>query len=169
VVVNNLAMGGASSSSYANNTTAQLNSTWNGGVDYPADLVIYTAGPNDATANTAPDVWSSNVAKYLKAVRDTGSATGATDVIIMMPHLGTHDTTNYQYQSYAERGRVLAEVYGAAFINMWAIGRNSWAYWSGLGYWGTSAGTGAAGTDAVHLSDAGFQHMADQVIPLLTA
>ncbi|MFD7776651.1 GDSL-type esterase/lipase family protein [Streptomyces sp. NPDC059753] len=169
VVVNNLAMGGASSASYANNTTAQLNSTWNGGVDYPADLVIYTAGPNDATANTTGDAWAANVAKFLKAVRDTGSATGTTDVIIMLPHLGTHDTTNYKYQDFALRARSLAEVYGAAFVNMWAIGRNSWEYWRTLGYWGTSAGTGAAGTDAVHLSDAGFAFMANQVLPILTA
>lgn len=169
VVVNNLAMGGASSASYANNTTAQLNSTWNGGVDYPADLVIYTAGPNDATQNTAGDVWAANVAKYLKAVRDTGSATGATDVVIMLPHLGTFDTTNYKYQDFAVRARTLAEVYGAAFVNMWAVGRNSWEYWRTLGYWGTSAGTGAAGTDSVHLSDAGFAFMANTVLPLLTA
>ncbi|MEU1200125.1 GDSL-type esterase/lipase family protein [Streptomyces sp. NPDC005813] len=169
VVVNNLALAGASSASYANNLQSALNSTWNGGVDYPADLVIFTAGPNDATANTTGDAWAANVAKFLKAVRDTSTATGTTDVMIMLPHLGVHDVTNFKYQDYALRGRALAEVYGAAFVNMWALGRNSWEYWRTLGYWGTSAGTGAAGTDAVHMSDAGFQFMANQILPLLTS
>lgn len=169
VLVHNLAMGGASSASYANNTTAALNSTWNGGVDFPVDCVIYTAGPNDARADTAGDVWAANVAKFLKAVKDTGSATGNTDVVILLPHLGVHDTTNFKYQDFAIRARILAEAYGAAFVNMWAIGRNSWEYWRTLGYWGTNAGTGAAGTDAVHPSDAGFAFMAGTVLPLLTS
>lgn len=167
VVVNNLAMGGASSSSYANNGATQLNSTWNGGVDYPADLVVFTAGPNDASANVTADAWATNVAKFFKAVRDANN--GATDLMILLPHAGNFDTTNYRYQDYAARALGLAHAYDAAFIDMWALGRNSWPYWNSLGYWGTNAGTGAAGTDTVHPSDAGFQFMADQVLPILTA
>ncbi|MFI6337848.1 SGNH/GDSL hydrolase family protein [Streptomyces sp. NPDC050535] len=169
IVVHNCALAGATSATYGLNATTALNAVWNGGPDFPADLAIYTAGPNDAAANTTGDVWAANVAKWIKAVRDTGSAMGDTDIILATPHLGTHDVTNFKYQDYAERARALADVYGCAVVNWWAMGRNSWAYWNGLGYWGTSAGTGAAGTDAVHMSDAGFQFMADSLLPLLTS
>lgn len=167
VIVHNLALAGATSATLNGNTTAALNATWNGGVDFPCDLAIYTAGPNDAAANTVADTWAANLAKWLKAVRDTGAATGNTDIIIALPHLGTHDVTNFKYQDYAIRARTLAEAYGAACIDWWTIGRNSWQYWNSLGYWGTNAGTGAAGTDAVHLSDAGFAAMAAPIINLL--
>lgn len=169
VVVHNLALAGARSDSYGLNATTALNSTWNGGVDYPCDLAIYTAGPNDAAANTTGDAWAASVAKWIKAVRDTGAATGDTDIIIAMPHLGTHDVTNFKYQDYAERARALGDVYGCAVVNWWALGRNSWQYWNSLSYWGTNAGTGAAGTDGVHMSDAGFAFMANALLPLLTS
>ncbi|MGV9278046.1 glycosyl hydrolase family 28-related protein [Streptomyces griseosporeus] len=169
VVVHNCALAGAKSDTFANNATTALNSTWNGGIDFPGDLVIYTAGPNDAAANTAGDTWAANVAKWLKAVKDTGSAVGDCDIILALPHLGTHDVTNFKYQDYAIRGRALAEAYGCAFVDWWTIGRNSWQYWQSLGYWGTNAGTGAAGTDSVHLSDAGFQAMANVLLPLVTS
>ncbi|MFF1684498.1 GDSL-type esterase/lipase family protein [Streptomyces sp. NPDC058254] len=169
VIVHNLALAGAMSSTYANNATTALNATWNGGVDFPADLVIFTAGPNDATNNTTGDAWAANVAKYLKAVKDTGTANGSTDVMFLLPHLGTHDTTNFKYQDYATRALALAHTYNAAFVDMWTIGDNSWQAWNALGYWGTSAGSGAAGADSVHLSDAGFAFMANQILPILTS
>lgn len=169
VIVHNLALAGASSSRYANPATAALNATWNGGPDFPADLAVFTAGPNDAAANVTGDTWAANVAKWIKAVRDTGAQAGDTDLIIATPHLGIHDVTNFKYQDYAERARALADVYGCAIVNWWAMGRNSWQYWNSLGYWGTNAGTGAAGTDSVHMSDAGFQFMANSLLPLLTS
>lgn len=169
VIVHNLALAGASSSRFANPATTALNATWNGGPDFPCDLAVFTAGPNDATANVTGDAWAANVAKWIKAVRDTGSQLGNTDIILATPHLGTHDTTNFKYQDYAERARALADVYNCAIVNWWAMGRNSWAYWNSLGYWGTSAGTGAAGTDSVHMSDAGFAFMAGALLPLLTS
>lgn len=169
VVVHNCALAGATSATFGLNATTALNATYNGGVDFPGDLVIYTAGPNDAAANTAADTWAANVAKWLKAVRDTGSAVGDTDVILAIPHLGNHDVTNFKYQDYALRARGLADTYGCAFVNWWALGRNSWPYWNSLGYWGTNAGTGVAGTDSVHMSDAGFAFMAGAVLPLLTS
>ncbi|MEU6058011.1 glycosyl hydrolase family 28-related protein [Streptomyces sp. NPDC047097] len=169
VIVHNLALAGASSTTFGNNATTALNATFNGGVDFPCDLAIYTAGPNDAAANTTGDAWAANVAKWIKAVRDTGTATGDTDIMIAIPHLGKHDVANFKYQDYAERARALADVYNCAVVNWWTLGRNSWEYWNGAGYWGTNAGTGAAGTDSVHLSDAGFQAMADVLLPLLTS
>ncbi|WP_435209542.1 SGNH/GDSL hydrolase family protein [Streptomyces sp. bgisy034] len=169
VIVHNLALAGASSSRYANPATTALNATYNGGQDFPADLAIFTAGPNDASANVTGDTWAANVAKWIKGVKDTGTAVGDIDIIIALPHLGKHDVTNFKYQDYAERGRALADAYGCAFVNWWALGRNSWEYWNSQSYWGTNAGTGAAGTDSVHMSDAGFQFMADAILPLLTS
>ncbi|MFE9684191.1 SGNH/GDSL hydrolase family protein [Streptomyces sp. NPDC006285] len=169
VVVHNCALAGATSATFGLNATTALNAVWNGGVDFPCDLAIYTAGPNDAAANTTGDVWAANIAKWIKAVRDTGAAVGDTDIILALPHLGTHDVTNFKYQDYAERARALADVYNCAVVNWWTMGRNSWAYWNSLSYWGTNAGTGAAGTDAVHMSDAGFAFMAGAVAPLLTS
>ncbi|WP_333742707.1 SGNH/GDSL hydrolase family protein [Streptomyces ardesiacus] len=169
VIVHNCALAGAKSDTYGNNATTALNAVWNGGVDFPGDLVIYTAGPNDAAANTTGDAWATNVTKWLKAVKDTGAALGDCDIMIALPHLGTHDVTNFKYQDYAIRGRALAEAFGCAFVDWWAIGRNSWQYWNSLGYWGTSAGTGASGTDGVHLSDAGFAAMAGVILPMLTS
>lgn len=169
VIVHNLALAGARSEHYANPAPAALNAGWNGGPDFPCDLVVFTAGPNDAAQNITGDVWAANVAKWIKGVRDTGPATGDTDIVIAIPHLGRHDTVNFKYQDYAARARGLADAYGCAVVNWWALGRNSWERWNGLGYWGTSAGTGAAGTDSVHMSDAGFQFMADALLPILTS
>ncbi|MEU0522773.1 SGNH/GDSL hydrolase family protein [Streptomyces niveus] len=169
VLVHNLAVAGATSARYGTSYLASgLNATWNGGVDYPADLCIWSAGPNDATANNSADVWSANVARWIRAIRDNSPAVGDADVLFAMPHFGRHEGTNFRYQDYVRAARGLCDVYGAAVVNWWGLGRNSWGYWNGLSYWGTSAGTGAAGTDSVHLSDAGFQYMADTVMPLLT-
>jgi hypothetical protein len=66
-------------------------------------------------------------------------------------------TTQY-HTRMAARAREMAEQYGAALINWWPMGHNSWDWMNQQGYWsdGTSA-SGAAGIDKAHLSDAGFQ------------
>jgi hypothetical protein len=149
--------------------TDLTDATRNGGVSCPCNLAIYTAGPNDAGNDVTGDTWLANVSAWLRGVRDLGTAQGNTDIVIALPHLGRHVTSNYRYSEYAARLRGLAFSYGAAVIDWWEMGRNSWPYWSTLGYWGTNAGTGAAGSDSVHLSDAGFEAMAAPVIDLLTS
>jgi lysophospholipase L1-like esterase len=163
VVVDNNAKAGASSSTYANSLT--LGSSWNGGSSNPCDLLIFTAGPNDAAANVSGDVWSNNVTKYLTEVRAANN--GATDIMFVLPHLGKHDVTNYVYQDYAIRARGLAEAFNAALVDIWTLGRNSWNYWNSLGYWGDANNVGQTGTDSVHLSDTGYAHMASHITPLL--
>ncbi|MFF9269067.1 GDSL-type esterase/lipase family protein [Streptomyces rochei] len=168
VVVHNLAVAGATSARYGtSHTAASMNAVWNGGPDFPADLAIWSVGANDASANNSADVWSSNVARWLRAIRDNSPAVGDVDILFAMPHFGRHEGTNFRYQDYIARARGLCDTYGAAYVNWWGLGRNSWEYFNSLGYWGTNAGTGAAGTDSVHLSDAGFQYMADSLLPLL--
>jgi lysophospholipase L1-like esterase len=167
IVVDNLAKAGAKASTFANTTDASMGAVWNGGKFFPADLVIFTAGPNDAVAGTTGDAWANSVAKYIQTVRNANN--GATDVMFMLPHLGKHDTTNYLYQDYAVRARGLAEAYGGAFVDVWTLGRNSWDYWNSLGYWGDANNVGQTGTDGVHLSDTGYAYVASQITPLLMA
>lgn len=171
IVVDNNAKAGAASGSFvtgANSAASTpLGAGWNGGESNPCDLLIYTAGPNDAASNVTPDVWSANVAKYFKAVKDTGVQAGDTDLMIVIPHLGTHDTTNFVYQEYANRARALADTYGAAVVNLWALGRNSWKYWDDLGYWGDADAVGAAGHDSVHPGDAGYAHIAGHILSVV--
>mgnify|MGYP003632369055 CR=1 FL=1 len=171
VVVNNFSQYGQYSNTFLNDSGLKPGS-WSGGSNYPADLVIYSMGLNDAVANITPDTYSKNIRKYLDGVRDgiTGKiANGATDVLFLVQHAGNYDPTNLIYQDYAIRRRGIAETYGCAIVDMWADGRNSWNYWNSLGYWGNGGNPGAQGTDAVHLSDAGMQHVADTLLPYLLA
>ncbi|MGQ5606145.1 SGNH/GDSL hydrolase family protein [Streptomyces sp. EKS3.2] len=169
VILHNCALGGATSSRYSNDTATSLNAVWNGGAAFPADLAVYSAAPNDAAAGgggVAGDTWLANVMGWLRAVRASGTAA---DIIVALPHIGTHEGTNNRYQEYSRLIRPLADTYGFALVNWWVTGQNSWANWNAAGYWGTAATPGAAGTDGVHMSDAGFQHMADTVLPYLAA
>lgn len=167
ITVDNLGRSGARSAGFAVNTPSALNAVWNGGASYPGDCVIYGLGVNDAANNNAADGWAANMAKYLSAVRESGD--GSTDLIILMNHIGTFEGTNFKWQDYVTRARGLADAYNAALVDMWAIGRNSWNYWQQQGRWGTSTSPGAAGTDPVHLSDAGHAAIADAMLPILTS
>ncbi|MEU6362307.1 glycosyl hydrolase family 28-related protein [Streptomyces albidoflavus] len=171
IVVDNNAKAGASSGSYVTSSTSGSNSalggSWNGGADNPADLIIYTAGPNDAAANTTGVTWSQNVAKFLKLIRDTGTASGKTDIMIIVPHLGKHDVTNFVYQDYANQARAFADTYNVALINLWTFGQNSWQYWADLGYWGDANNPGAAGADSVHPGDAGYTAIATHILSVV--
>ncbi|WP_344258749.1 hypothetical protein, partial [Mycolicibacterium llatzerense] len=75
------------------------------------------------------------------------------------------------WATITQRARALAESYGAALVDMWPLGRNSWGYWNTLGRWGNGAATtaGSAGTDNIHPSDAGHQAYHDALLPLLVA
>jgi lysophospholipase L1-like esterase len=148
---------------------------WAGGSARPADLVIYAMGVNDShlLSPVAPDTYIRNVRGYLDEVKDGTGQDGSTDVMLILPHRGApsfeEQSTNY-YANYTARLRGLAEAYNAAFIDYFPIGRNSWNYWNSLGYWGNNGfGDGRSGTDPVHLSDAGFQAMADAITPIVTA
>jgi hypothetical protein len=143
---------------------------WNGGSKQPANLIIAAIGVNDANSGTVTgDVWEQNLRVYLKDALDGTGQTGMSDLAIVMHHIGTNDTTTNLYQDYIARARGIAEGFGAALIDMWAIGNNSWNYWSGLGYWGSGTTLGAAGNDMIHLSDVGHQNVFNYVSPLLLA
>jgi lysophospholipase L1-like esterase len=166
IIVDNMGRAGYKSSDVIANAT--LGAAWNGGTAYPADLVIYSMALNDANTAVTADTWLTNVATYLKEMR--AAHNGATDLLLLLQHVGNFGSTaGYTlYSQYAARIRGLAEAYGAALVDMWSLGRNSWDYWNSLSYWGnaTTAG-GIAGTDSVHPSDAGHAYIASQVTPIV--
>ncbi len=114
----------------------------------------------------SPEAWLRTAAGALSNLRNTGS--GDQDIVILMTHVGAFDTFG-NWPSIVERARGLAESYGAALVDMWSLGRNSWGYWNTLGRWGNGASTtaGVAGTDTIHPSDAGHQAYHDALLPIL--
>jgi lysophospholipase L1-like esterase len=166
VVVNRFAKYGVTSAAFA--VEAFGSQSYSGSYNYPSNLVIYSLGLNDGNAAITGDTWAQNARKYLSSVREGGTATGNTDVMILLQHVGKQDTTNNLYQDYVARARGLAEAYGAALINVWALGNNSWNYFNNLGYWGNGANPAIAGADNVHLSDAGHTFVYNTIAPYIT-
>lgn len=174
VIMNNYGQSGATTSYFTDFTNAYGAGRWSGGPDYPADLVIYGAGSNDANQGFSADTYAANLRQFLSGVRDGSTVggtgvNGTTDILILLQHIGKYDATNMKWQDYSAVARPIAEAYGAALVSMWPMGRNSWNYWNTLNRWGTSATAGGvAGTDSIHMSDAGHQAIADAILPILT-
>ncbi|MFJ8140662.1 hypothetical protein [Streptomyces sp. NPDC096013] len=146
--------------------TQPLRVGWNGGSSLPADVVVYAVSPDDILNGTSADAWASTVRQHIADIRDSGSLTGATDLVIVLPHIGKADT-NLSMQDYADRAHGLAIAHEAALINLWAMGRTSWNYWNSLGYWADPTSPGTAGTDLLHMSDAGHAYTASVISALL--
>jgi len=163
VVLNNFGRKNAVASDY--NVT--LRTGWNGGPNYPADLVVYAVSPEDVTSGLSADDWAAQTRQHLANIRDGGSLTGATDLVLVLPHIGTADSLGWRYQDYVDRAHSLAIAHEAALVNLWALGRNSWNYWQSLGFWGDPTSPGTAGTDAVQMSDAGHAYTASVISALL--
>lgn len=163
IVVDNLGRSGARTDHFTDTTASNV--VWNGGTSYPADLVIYSLGLNDADQGVTPDAWTTNVTKHLQAIKAVNL--GKTDILIVLQHQGNFAQTTQYYSEYSRRAHGMAETYGAALVNLWPLGRNSYAFQAAGGYWGNSANPGTSGTDVVHLSDAGAQFIADTITPLL--
>jgi lysophospholipase L1-like esterase len=167
ITVNNLAKSGSRTSQWVSNTT--FGPPYNGGTAYPADLVIYSLGVNDANNSVTGDGWLDNVTVHLQAIKAANN--GATDIILLHQHIGTFGsvpaTTANLFGEYSARIRGLAQNYNAALVNMWTVGRNSWNYNNSIGYWGDPNTVGIPGTDTVHLSDFGHQAISDIITPIV--
>lgn len=164
VIWNNYSAPGSYAHVWDNNDSL-ASASWAGGSNYPADLVIWQEGINDAHPGTDPASWAQATRQYLSVVRENNPAA---DVLFIFPSIGNFDNASPKWQQYAVYVRGLAEAYGAALVDMWTLWRNAYAYGTGLGYWGNGANPGPAGTDPVHLSDAGHQAMANAILPILT-
>jgi lysophospholipase L1-like esterase len=139
---------------------------WTGGTSNPADLVVCGFGVNDGKNNRGQVAYTEAVRRYLDGVR--AGTNPETDLVFMMPHVGTWEGSNKKYHAYCLEMRGMADAYGAALVNIWPRGRNSWGYWNSLGFWGTdSVATGEAGTHGVHPSNAGHQAMYDALATIL--
>lgn len=114
-----------------------------------------------------PDSWLTSAARNFSDLRNTNANA---ELLILLPHIGNFDGLQ-NWAVITQRARALAEAYGAALVDVWPMGRNSWSYWNTLGRWGNGAATtaGSAGTDNIHPSDAGHQAYADALLPLLVA
>jgi|SRR6478752_221314 len=167
VVVNQFSRFGATSLTY--DVADAINSgDWNGGYRYPCDLLIYAIGVNDNGGGTAVDTSMLNAARVIRSARDRGGRNGDVDVLFVINHCGSYNTSpNDKWHDFTARYRALAISHGAAYVDLWTAGKNSWNYWNSLGYWGDSATPGAAGSDGVHLSDAGHLAAFSQIVKVL--
>lgn len=131
---------------------------WSGGSLNPCDLAIWSLGLNNArftTPVTTPQMFYRAGQQYLEDVR-AGNANAS--LMIVMPHRGDpsfEDANNRYYGQYVAAAKQLADQFGAAFVDVWKAGKQSYAWMNSQGYWGNQNVPGAAGTDPVHLSDAG--------------
>ena len=176
-VVDNFSMYGQFASSLQNSDTNRMGS-WQGGGNNPVDLAIYANVLNDLAGGASATTFAASVQGWASLVQDTylgGSAitmanspTGTTDLVFVVPHFGHYDAGKIGF-SYHAIMRSIAEETGAMLIDFNPIGRNSYNYWSGLGYWSNDTVPGTSGTDAVHLSDAGHLFMANTVQSALAA
>lgn len=162
IVVDNYAKSGGKASDFVGSGTFGQSPDWNGGQYRPCDLLIYSLDLGDVAANTAPDVYLANVRQHIERVRGLGPKHGMTEILFVLNHAGHLDDVNRVAAAYSERIRALAETYGAAVVNMWAQGYNSYDHWADLGHWGTDyVTTGEVGTSDVHLSAAGQRAIYD--------
>lgn len=162
VQVHNLGRTGTTAGNWTDATAG--NPLWNGGSSFPGDLAIIALGINDAAASVTSDTWLSNMNIIIQRIKAANN--GATDIILLNQHVGTGAGGTF-YGNYSTQLLGLADTYGAALVNMWEIGNNSWDYWNSLGYWGSGTPGGGAGTSAVHPSDAGHQFIANTITPLI--
>lgn len=179
VLINNFSKHGQTSGAATATAGFSNPGYYGGGPGYPADLAIWAMGVNDANAGaTTPDTYLANFRKYVDQVREGGTTggtaytgTGAVDLLVVLPHFGKFDASQ-RGDAYAARLRAACEHYGAAFVDMNPIFRNSWAYFNSLNGWGVVNGSttaGASGIDSVHPSDAGHLLYKNVLLPILSA
>lgn len=187
VIVDNYGRGNYPSTAYANTTGQSWGSggafggasqgtfmkagQWSGGTNRPADLVIWAFGANDSRSvasgyGVTPDQYEKNLRGYLDDVRVNYD----TDIMLLLQHPGKlEDTTLKYYGAYADRLRTLADTYGAGYVNMWGLLRNSYEYGTAQSFWGDSTSAGAAGTDTIHPSDLGHVIIKNAVLSAITS
>ncbi len=148
------------------------------------DLTFLAVGVNDAQSNVVPGAFRANL--YVTIIQAQGSpAAGVTSDLVIIADAfgvfadplnttGTGATGDFDYPDLVLSMKNMAEVYGAAFLNLWPASGGT-AYnpgpWdsSHAGYWGSVTVAGAAGTNYGHLSDAGCAYVGSLAASLLTA
>lgn len=140
----------------------------------PCDVVILMLGANDVGVDVDDTVFISNMWNAIAAVQYAAARNGRTilsppDFIVVGEHIGTLDTvpgfTLYErdYMQLYAALRETAGAAGAAFVDVWGAGAQSWDYWASLNLWGNN------NTDGVHPNDTGHRVYASFLIDLLMA
>lgn len=170
VMVNNVSKSAAEGAQWNGLDGPPVSADWAGGVNYPADLVIWNLSENEVvqgSVNVPTAVL--NVRRYFDRIRDNATTGGAVELAILLDHAGTYDSGSQAWHDLSAQLASLAATYGAAMFNLWTAGRNSWHYWNSLHYWGNPANPTTSGTDFVHPSDAGHAYIAGLVADVLTS
>lgn len=137
-----------------------------------AQMLIHSLINNDIHTATASDAFMANVVTDLDAFQTSiygGTSQGAVDVLFALPHVGKWDSTTTPSRAIKGELIALCRAEGYACIDTTALGHNSWDWMNTQGYWGTSSGSGATGTDFTHLSDTGHAFYAAGVSRVLAA
>ena len=146
------------------------NADWNGGVNYPCDLLVLGGGLiNDAFYGVSGDTSMTNIRKFIHRIRNSRSD-GGPDIAIIAPSAGSWEAaggSNLFYSDAMLRLRGLAESYGALFIDLWSVFRNSYSYGTALSLWSDGTQSGLPGSDQVHPGDAGHALYANVISPYL--
>jgi lysophospholipase L1-like esterase len=168
VVVDKYALYGQRTAMF-NNTDGGRSGAWSGGAlgpGTPAQLLIYSLFANDAAQATATETSMQNIVADLNGFQSSvygGTSLGAVDVLFVLPHMGRFDATAPMRGALKSRITSLCRSEGYAYVDLHALGRNSWDWMNAQGYFGNSGAIGTVGTDNIHLSDAGFAWVAQQV------
>jgi hypothetical protein len=125
-----------------------------------ADVVIIMLGANDpADQGHWPDTWWEGASHIFRAYNGGAGSLYCPDLIVMAEHQGNWFDLSARYASFTAAMAAFAQGNGGAFIDIWGMGRRSFSYWDGLGYF----------ADVIHPSDLGHAAYAQPVIDLLTA
>jgi len=132
---------------------------------FAPDLFIYEEGINDLTFDVLGISYAYNVASAMDFAL---AGNPLCDVVIVVPHRGNTPDLTELYPAYIRELRAVADSYGALLVDFWPIGKNSYPYWSNLGYFGDGTADGLSGNNPVHPGDAGHAYMESVLYPLLT-
>lgn len=163
VRLNNYAAPGADSSLVGASYTY---SDYSGGVLDPdtPDLVIVGFGPNDASGSVTPDSLSQNIGNYLNKILEKQP----TDILFVIKHVGKHDSSPPKYPAIAARYRELADIYNAAYVDIWTLFSNNWRSMNEIQGWGNTTTPGIPGDETIHLSNIGHAAQANLIYPIVS-
>lgn len=163
-VVNNFGRGGATSAPFRDaNPNASL---WNGGTNYPADLVIWAMGLNDSSTDYTNKVAALTASQTIRRQRDQ-LGVNAPDYLILVNHGSGRDSTAWNWHLVPASMRELAENKGAAMVDIGAYFGGSVQAGLTASFWGTTNTMGPAGTDTLHPGTIGHGTIYDRVAPLV--
>lgn len=128
------------------------------GLEVP-DVLIICLGANDgANPEANEQSWIDGASNILRPTTISGTLTYSPEIIFVIEHYGTWIAAIHEHiPAIAGAHAQMAAGNGGALVDVWGIGRRSWAYWNSLGYF----------TDSIHPSAAGHQQYAQPIIDLL--